>query len=333
VSPRAQWPTPGAADTFRQRTAGRGGSNGTVQDRPHTDGAPLPEPVTASPAPIPAAPPARRRPRRALWKSRTSIWVPLIVYGLFTVIPFYWMLLFAFRRTGSNSFLPWPLTLAHFRTVWYGIGFATFFRNSVYVAVATLLITVLLSLLTGYALARYRFRGKSALMFTLLATQFIPGAMLLIPLFVVFRHVGLINNLGCLIVADTVFQLPLSAVLMSGFIRDLPVELEEAAMMDGCSRLRAFRAVLLPLLKPAIVATGSFAFIGSWNNFLFALMFMSRQDQFTVPVGLSYTLGEYNVDFGALAAGGVVAAVPVVLVFAVAQRWLVQGLSTGAVKG
>ena len=103
--------------------------------------------------------------------------------------------------------------------------------------------------------------------------------------------------------------------------------------MDGCSRLRGFFAVVLPLLRPALVAVSSFAFIHSWNNFLFALMFLSEQDKFTIPVGLSYTLGEFSVDFGALAAGGVIAAVPVVVVFAIIQRYLVTGLSTGAVKG
>jgi multiple sugar transport system permease protein len=112
-----------------------------------------------------------------------------------------------------------------------------------------------------------------------------------------------VNNLWALVIAETTFQLPLSLILMSGFIRNIPIDLEEAAWVDGCSRLRGFLAVVLPLLRPALVAVGSFAFIGSWNNFLFALMFMSDQEKFTIPVGLSYTLGEFNVDFGALAAG------------------------------
>jgi multiple sugar transport system permease protein len=167
----------------------------------------------------------------------------------------------------------------------------------------------------------------------LLCTQFMPGVTLLIPLFVLFRQTHLLNSLASLVIAEAAFQLPLSLVLMSSFVRNVPVELEEAAMVDGCSRLRAFFAVVLPQLRPGIIAVSSFAFIGSWNNFLFALMFISDQDRFTIPVGLSYTLGEYNVDFGALAAGGVVAAVPVVCVFAVIQRFLVQGLSAGAVKG
>ena len=104
-------------------------------------------------------------------------------------------------------------------------------------------------------------------------------------------------------------------------------------MVDGCSRMKAFRIIMLPLLRPGLIAVGSFAFIGSWNNFLFGLMFISSQEKFTLPVGLSYTIGSYNVDFGVLAAGGLIAAVPVVAVFAVIQKYLVQGLSAGAVKG
>jgi multiple sugar transport system permease protein len=281
--------------------------------------------------PAPASPPPRARDHRR--PPRLMVAGPLLLYLVFTLVPFYWMAVFALRPAGSTSLVPWPATLDHFRTVWYGIGFGIFFRNSVIVAVAVEGVVCVLALAGGYALARYRFTGRNLFMIGLLCTQFIPGAMMLIPLFVIFRHLGLINNLGSLVIADTAFQLPLALILMSGFVANVPVELEEAAMVDGCSRLRAFLTVTLPLLRPALVAVGSFAFIGAWNNFLFALMFMSQQDRFTIPVGLSYTIGEFNVDFGALAAGGVVAAIPVVLVFALIQRYLVQGLSAGAVKG
>lgn len=269
---------------------------------------------------------ARRTPRRA-------IYLPLALYLLFTLIPFYWMLLFAFRQTGSTSLFPWPPTLEHFETVWSGAGFAVFFKNSVVIAVLTLVLTTVFALLGGYALARFRFRGKGAFLVMMLCTQFVPGAMMLIPLFEIFRTTHLINSLWSIVVADTVFHLPLSLILMAGFIRNIPIELEEASWIDGCKRFRGFVAVALPLLRPGIVAISSFAFIASWNNFLFALMFLNRQDQFTVPVGLSYMLGEFGVDFGALAAGGVVAVVPVVIVFAYVQKFLVQGLAAGAVKG
>jgi multiple sugar transport system permease protein len=259
--------------------------------------------------------------------------LPVAIFLLFTLVPFYWMVVYAFRADGSTLPLPVPFTISHLATAWDELGFAQFLQNSVLVAICTFFFTVLLSLITGYALARYRFRGKQAVTLILLATQFVPGAMLLIPLFLVFKQLGLIDNLAALVIADTVFQLPLCAILMSNFIQNVPMELEESAWIDGCSRPRAFAAVVLPLLRPAIVATGSFAFIGAWNNFLFALMFINTQSRFTLPVGLNYAIGAYSVDYGALAAGGVIAALPVVIVFAVIQRFLVQGVSAGAVKG
>jgi multiple sugar transport system permease protein len=262
-----------------------------------------------------------------------SLWIPLGLFLSFTLLPFYWMIVYAFRAEGSTLPLPWPLTLEHLSTVWNELNFSTYFVNSTITAVCTLLFTVVLSLLAGYAMSRYEFKGKSPFMLVLLATQFVPGAMLLIPLFIIFRQLGLIDSLLALIIADTVFQLPLCAILMANFLRNIPIELEEASWIDGCGRLRGFLAVVLPLLRPAIVAVGSFAFIGAWNNFLFALMFINSNDRYTLPVGLSSTIGEYSADYGALAAGGVVAAIPVVIVFAIVQRFLVQGVSAGAVKG
>jgi multiple sugar transport system permease protein len=170
-------------------------------------------------------------------------------------------------------------------------------------------------------------------MLALLCSQFVPGALLLVPLFQIFASLKMINSLGSVIIAETVFQLPLSMILISGFIRNVPPSLEEAAWVDGCGRLAAFRIVVLPLLRPGLVAVGSFAFVHAWNHFLFALMFLSEQGKQTIPVGLNTLMSADSVDLGALAAGGIVAAVPVVIVFAFIQKWLITGFSAGAVKG
>jgi len=281
-----------------------------------------------------AAPQQPRKVRRA-WDEvpRWQIYLPLGIYLVFTLIPFYWILLFAFRPAGSTSLLPWPMTLDHFQKVWTERSFGVYFQNSVYVGVATLILTTVVALAGGYALARFEFKVKRAFMLALLCSQFVPGALLLVPLFQIFAKLQMINSLGSVILAETVFQLPLSMILISGFIRNVPQSLEEAAWVDGCNRFAAFRIVVLPLLRPGLIAVGSFAFVHAWNHFLFALMFLSDQSKQTIPVGLNTLMSADSVDLGALAAGGIVAAVPVVIVFAFIQKWLITGFSAGAVKG
>ncbi|MBA6435607.1 carbohydrate ABC transporter permease [Streptomyces sp. GMR22] len=280
-------------------------------------------------------PAARGRRRRGSDRGvpRWQIYLPLGLYLLFTLVPFYWMLLFALRPAGSNALVPWPVTGEHFQKVWNERSFGIFFQNSMIVGVASLVMTTAVALAGGYALARFEFRIKKGFLLALLASQFIPGALMLVPLFEIFKNLQMINSLGSVVIAETVFQLPLSIILISGFIKNVPVSLEEQAWVDGCGRFRAFCAVVLPLLRPGLIAVGSFAFVHSWNHFLFALMFLSSQDKQTIPVGLNTLIGADSVDLGALAAGGVIAAVPVVIVFAFIQKWLITGFSAGAVKG
>ena len=185
--------------------------------------------------------PARPHKRRRAWDEvpRRQIYLPLGIYLLFTLIPFYWILLFALRPAGSTSLVPWPVTFDHFRKVWTERSFGTYFTNSVYVGVSTLLLTTVVALAGGYALARFDFRIKRGFMLALLCSQFVPGALLLVPLFQIFAKLQMINSLGSVITAETVFQLPLSVILISGFIRNVPYSLEEAAWVDGCDRLTA----------------------------------------------------------------------------------------------
>jgi multiple sugar transport system permease protein len=274
--------------------------------------------------------------RRALDRAGT-LYLPLALYGLFTLVPFYSMIVLALHQggsaTGAFTFLPFPISLQHFDALINGAGFAIYVRNSFMVALGTVAVAVPIAILTGYGLCRYKLAGRQAFMLVLLCTQFVPPAMLIIPLFIIFKQLGLLNTLLGLVLINATFELPLTAILMRGFIAGIPFELEEAAMVDGCNRLQGVLRIVLPLLAPGIVAVASFAFVGAWNNLLFALFLVNDQGLYTVPVGLSYFLGEYNVDFAALAAGGVIAVLPVVLIFAVIQRYLVGGLSAGAVKG
>lgn len=266
-----------------------------------------------------------------------TLYLPLSLYMIFTLIPFYSMLMLAFHVGGSSTgqfhFLPIPFTLNHFRDLFGFDDFLPYVRNSLVVSAATVVFDVPLAVLTGYALCRYQFRGKLAFMLSLLTTQFVPASMLIIPIYIIFKNLDLLDSLLGLVLINTTFELPFAAILTRGFISSIPFELEEAAMVDGCTRFQGVVRVVVPLLRPGMAAVAALTFVGAWNNFLFALFLISDQNLYTIPVGLSYFLGEFNVDFSALAAGGVVAVLPVMIIFAFIQRYLASGLTVGAVKG
>jgi multiple sugar transport system permease protein len=263
--------------------------------------------------------------------------LPILIMLVFTLFPLYWTINTAFKQEGDIvkrplGYIPASPTIENFVTAWTNVGFSTYFKNSLIVGISTVFVVLILSTLSGYALSRYKFKGKRSFLLMLLATQFIPRSMLIIPLFIIFKHMGLISNPLSLIITYAAVEIPFTTVLMNGFISSVPRELEEAAMIDGCSRLQAIRYVIFPLLIPGIVATSVFTFIYTWNEFLLALMLTNQQSKFTLPVGLSYMMGEFNINYGALAAGSVIALIPAVILFSYAQKHLVNGLG-GAVKG
>src|SRR5699024_9015379 len=256
---------------------------------------------------------------------------------VWTLFPVYWTLNTAFKPEGDIikspiQYFPKNFTLDNFVNAWNDVGFSVYFKNSFIIGFGTVLFTLILSVLAGYALARYDFKGKKTVMMILLMTQFIPRSMLIIPLFVMFSNVGLISNPISLILIYSAVQIPFSAILMRGFIAGIPRELEEAAAIDGANRLQIITKVISPLLLPGVVATSVNIFVYSWNEFLLALMLTNNQNKFTLPVGLSFMLGEFNINYGALAAGSVIALVPSVILFIFAQKHLVSGMG-GAVKG
>jgi multiple sugar transport system permease protein len=201
------------------------------------------------------------------------------------------------------------------------------------VACATAFVVTMLASLSGYALSRFNFRGRYWLVALMLLTQMFPLVMLVAPIFKMLSPIGLTNSLTGLVVVYTAFNIPFATFLMQSFFDGIPKELEEAAKIDGATQFMAFRQIVLPLTLPGIAATLGFVFTAAWSELLFALMLISSNDAATFPVGLLGFVSKFSVDFGQMMAAGVLALIPACLFFLFIQRYLVQGLTAGAVKG
>ena len=235
----------------------------------------------------------------------------------------------------SEGMRLWPsrITFDHFDFVLAHSDFPIFFRNSLIVSLTTAVISTALAALAGYALSRFAFRGKLWVAGLLLVTQMFPLVMLVAPIFKMLSPLGLTNSLTGLIIVYTAFNVPFASFLMQSFFDGIPRDLEEAAMIDGASRFTAFRQIIVPLTLPGMAATLGFVFTAAWSEMIFALMLISGNEKATFPVGLLTFVSKFSVDFGQMMAAGVLALIPACLFFLLIQRYLVQGLTAGAVKG
>lgn len=262
----------------------------------------------------------------------------LLFYLTFALFPLYWLLKIAITpdqlifSEGTNL---WPSawTFDNFRTVLFQTDFLFYFRNSLYVSLGTATATTLIAAGSGYAFSRFDFGGKKLIIAVMLITQMFPLLMIIAPIYKIVASLGLLNSLTSLIVVYTAFNIPFATFLMQSFFDGIPKDLEEAAMMDGCSRFQALRKVILPLTLPGLGATLGFVFTAAWSELLFALMLISKNDSMTFPVGLLTFVSKFSVDWGQMMAAGVLALIPSCLFFIFIQRYLVQGLTSGAVKG
>lgn len=265
-------------------------------------------------------------------------WLPLLLICVYVVFPIYWAINTALKTEPEIlgkiiTYLPKDLTFGNFIDAWTNVGFDKYFFNSLKVSGISVIFIVIISIMVGYALSRYKFKFKMAFLGLLLAVQFIPAAVLLVPLFNIFNGLGLVGSHIALVLINVTFQTPFCCVLMRGFVEGVPYALEEAAMIDGCSRIKGVFKVVVPMLVPGIVTVAAFALIGCWNEFLFAMMMLNDPAKYTVPIGLKMMQGEYGIHYGSMAAGAIIAmAIPVIL-FAYLQKYLVTGMSSGAVKG
>ena len=286
-----------------------------------------------------SAPAARRKPVD-WWRWAGRFFLLLML--LYTAVPMIWMLLTSIKSGFAAMQFPpqwWPdePTLASYQKLLdpqnsVGQDFLHFFWNSLLVSTTTTILSVIVAVPAAYAFSRFHFPGRQFLFFSVLLRNMFPAVIFLVPLFILMRFLGLVNTEGSLILTYMTFGLPLAIWLLKGFYDNIPIQLEQAARIDGATRFRAFIVIVMPLSVPGIIATAIYSFIGAWNEYIYAYTFLTKNDQLTLPVGIQRFFSENTTDFPGLMAASFMMSVPVVVLFLLLQRYFVRALTEGAVK-
>jgi multiple sugar transport system permease protein len=257
---------------------------------------------------------------------------------LFVTFPFYWMIVTSLKsedqmRSLASMFWPSPAVVDNYRQLLTQTDFVAWYGNSVIVGVASTFVATAIGTIGAYSLARLRFLGRAFMASAVLITYLVPPSILFIPLYAQIRNLGLANSLTGLIAAYPSFTVPFVTWLLMGYFESIPEELEQAAMIDGATRFGAFRRIVLPLAAPGVLAAGLYAFTQSWNEFLYALVFITDVKLRTLPVGLSTFITGDVYGWGYLMAGAVLTTLPVIAAYMYLQRYMIEGLTAGSVKG
>ncbi|TCT33007.1 carbohydrate ABC transporter permease [Martelella mediterranea] len=271
---------------------------------------------------------------RAKWPLYPAVAVVVVI----TMFPFLWMLISSFKGlselyTVPPTWIPETPSWTNYMKVLFDSNVPRYFLNSVIISAGSTAIALALAILASYGFARFKFRGKSLAISMIIVGQLLPTAAIIVPLYVVLNWLGLLNTYLGLILAYLILTLPLSVFMLISYFRGIPVELEEAAIVDGASRLGALLRITLPLSLPGVVAVIVYAFVTTWNEFIFALCFAIDSSTKTLPIGLSEFTTEFNTDWGAVMAASVIMTVPIAILFLAMQKLFVGGLTAGGTKG
>ncbi len=262
----------------------------------------------------------------------------LALFLLVAIFPLYWIVMTSIKDATETYSFPvsyWPKqpTIQNYIYLFKSMNFGRYLLNSLMASLSAASVALLIASLSGYVMARKSFQGKGLALFVLFFTQMIPGFMLMGSLYILIAPLRLVNSLGVIIMLYTNMMIPFAAIMMKGFFERIPPSLEDAALIDGCNQLQALFRIILPVTLPGLAATFSFAFVNCWNELFLAMMFLDREMKKTLPVGLNSFIAKADINWGAMSAGAVVALLPTILIFAFAQKYIVQGLTQGAVKG
>lgn len=264
--------------------------------------------------------------------------IVLAFFLLLVILPIYWMLITSLKIPVDINTLDiqyWPMhpTLENYINVLTESNFLYYLKNSVVVSVITGIIVLFVAITGGYGISRYKYKGKGITMLAFLMTQMIPMTLILVPMFLIFHSVNLGDTLTSLVILYVVINVPFCVITMQGFFANIPIEVEEAAAIDGCNKFQVITKIVLPVMLPGIIAVFVFAFIGAWNDLLGGVMFINSELKKTLPVGLSSYVGQFAINWGEMCAGGMLALIPSALLFVMVQKYIVEGMTSGAVKG
>jgi ABC-type glycerol-3-phosphate transport system permease component len=267
-----------------------------------------------------------------------GIYLGLIAFSIGLIFPLLWMISTSFKPTDEiftriPRWIPKKPTFDNYLFLLFKTDYQVFFRNTIKISIITTIAAPIVAIFAGYSLSRFKFKGRGYLGVLIIAVQMFPYVLLVIPLFTVMRAVGLIDTHISLVIAYGTFALPFSAWMLKGYFDTIPVSLEEAAIIDGCSRLQVLFRIVLPLSAPGLVAVAMFAFILAWQEYIYALAFLRSSNMRTLTIGLAMMQGQHGrISWGQIMAGSFLACIPPILVFTFFQRFIVQGFTRGAVK-